>query len=75
MTVQVNFDEAKARLRDLIDAAMRGDTVFIAKEDQPLVQLVPVTRPRRRQFGSAKDLVTIASDFDAPLADFGGYEK
>ena len=75
MVYQVNFDEAKARLLDLIDAAMRGDTVFIVKEDQPVVQLIPVARPKRRHFGSASGLITMTNDFDAPLVDFGEYQE
>jgi antitoxin (DNA-binding transcriptional repressor) of toxin-antitoxin stability system len=70
MTYQVQVDDAKARLRDLIEAAIRGEHVYILEDDQPVVQLVPVG-PRKRQakFGSAKGLITVADDFDAPLAD------
>ena len=74
MTYQVKLDEAKARLHDLIEAAIRGEHVFILEDDQPVVQLVPVG-PRKRQakFGSARGLMTMADDFDAPLADFDPY--
>jgi len=75
MIVQVNFDEAKARLLDLIDAALRGETVFIVKENQPVVQLIPVAQPKPRLFGSAKELITMTDDFDAPLAGFGEYQE
>ena len=74
MIYQVNFDEAKARLLDLIDAALRGETVFIVKENQPVVQLVPVAQPKHRHFGSAKGLITMTNDFDAPLVDFSEYQ-
>ena len=74
MTHQITLDEAKIHLLDLIDAAMRGEEVFILKDDQPVVQLVPVELPKRKpQFGSAKGLVDIADDFDAPLEDFSEY--
>ena len=45
--------------------------VLIAKDDQHIVKLVPVlgTKPVP-QFGSAKGLITMAEDFDAPLEDF-----
>ena len=70
---QVNLAEAIARLRDLINAAVSGETVFI-KNDQQVVQLVPVVPSERRpQFGSAKGLIVMADDFDAPLADFDEY--
>ena len=68
---QVTIDEAKARLLDLIDAALEGETVSIAKDDQHAVQLVPLReRPFRRQPGRAKGLIWMAEDFDAPLDDF-----
>jgi antitoxin (DNA-binding transcriptional repressor) of toxin-antitoxin stability system len=71
---QVKLDDAKGRLLALINAAIRGEKVLIFKDDQQVVQLVPVAPPERHpQFGSAKGLVVIADDFDAPLKDFEGY--
>jgi antitoxin (DNA-binding transcriptional repressor) of toxin-antitoxin stability system len=71
---QVTLDEAKARLGELIDAALQGETVSIAKDEGRAVQLVPVGPPkRRRQFGSAKGLIVMSEDFDAPLEDFREY--
>ncbi|MDO9129186.1 MAG: hypothetical protein Q8N45_07375 [Anaerolineales bacterium] len=74
MVYQVNYDDPKIRLRDLIDAALRGDKVIIvAKGGKQMVELVPVQRGQRRKFGSAKGKIKIAPDFDAPLADFNAY--
>lgn len=74
MVHQVKLDEVKERLPDLIEAALRGEEVLILKDDQEAVRLVPVESPRRRpQFGSARGLVTLANDFDAPLEDFDEY--
>ena len=71
---EVRLDEAKRRLLALIDAAIEGEEVLIVKDDQQVVQLVPVTRPERHpQFGSAKGLIKVAEDFDAPLQDFAEY--
>ena len=73
MALQVNYKDATSRLRDLIEAASRGEKVFISKDDQ-LVQLVPVPRVgSHRRFGSAKGLIVMADDFDAPLQDFAEY--
>jgi len=77
---QVKLDDAQIRLPDLIEAAIEGEEVFIVKDDRQTVQLVPVELPERRrfsvdknrrspQFGSARGLIAIADDFDAPLAD------
>ena len=71
---QVSLDEAKTRLLDLIEAALKGENVFIFREDRQMVQLVPVEPLKRQpQFGSAKGLIVMADDFDAPLADFDEY--
>lgn len=71
---QVSLNEAKTRLLDLIEAALKGENVFIFREDRQMVQLVPVEPPKRQpQFGSAKGLIVMADDFDAPLADFDEY--
>ena len=71
MTYQVKLDEAKVRLLDLIEAAVRGEGVFILKDDHLVVQLVPVEPLNRHpQFGSAKGLVVMADDFDAPLREW-----
>jgi antitoxin (DNA-binding transcriptional repressor) of toxin-antitoxin stability system len=51
-----------------------GGKVLIVKDDQQIVQLVPVTFPKRHaQYGSAKGLITMADDFDAPIEDFSEY--
>jgi antitoxin (DNA-binding transcriptional repressor) of toxin-antitoxin stability system len=70
---QVKLDEATARLPDLLAAAAQGEDVLIS-DDQHTVRLVPVSHtPKRRQFGSAKGLISMADDFDAPLDDFREY--
>ena len=71
---QINLEEASKHLPDLIEAALRGEEIVIAKDDQPVVKLTPVSPAKRRpQFGSAKGLVTISEDFDEPLEDFKDY--
>ena len=75
MVYQLTLDEAKLRLLDLIEAALKGDEVtIILKDKQQAVQLIPVEPPvRHPQFGSAEGLVTIADDFDTSLEDFDEY--
>ncbi|MEW5988768.1 MAG: hypothetical protein AB1791_19245 [Chloroflexota bacterium] len=71
---QVAFDKAQVHLFELIEAAIKGEDVFIQKDNQWMVQLVPVEPPGRHpQFGSARGLIVIADDFDAPLPDFDEY--
>jgi len=69
--LQVSLEEARAELAVLIDAAISGEDVFISKNEGAAVRLVPLmTSRRKRQFGSAKGLISMAEDFDEPLEDF-----
>ena len=70
----VNIHEAKTHLSRLVDKAVRGEEVVIARANRPLVRLVPVdeARPPRR-LGTAAGRVKIARDFDKPLPDFAEY--
>jgi antitoxin (DNA-binding transcriptional repressor) of toxin-antitoxin stability system len=76
MMQQVTPEEAKAHLAELMDAAIRGERVVIARDDQHAVQLIPVSPTRQsRRAGSAKDLIVMLEDFDAPLDDFSEYMR
>ena len=71
---QVTIREAKATLDDLIDAAVHGEEIVIITEKQQAVQLVPRgEKKRKRTFGSAKGLISIAKDFDAKIPDLKEY--
>ena len=71
---QIDLNEAKLHLVDLIDVALGGEEVVITQDDQPVLKLVRVAAPKtRRKAGSAKGLITMASDFDASLEDFRAY--
>lgn len=62
-----NIHDAKARLSRLIDSALAGEEVQIARAGQPLVRLVPIQpdlQPRRG--GQLRGKIWIAEDFDAP---------
>jgi antitoxin (DNA-binding transcriptional repressor) of toxin-antitoxin stability system len=72
--LQISVDKAQSSLLDLINAAMRGEKVWIVTDKQQAVELVPAQQPQhQRHFGSAKGLIKMADDFDAPLADFAEY--
>ncbi len=51
MVTQVNVAEAKAKLSELLDAAVAGREVVIARAGRPVVRLVPVEAPGERQLG------------------------
>lgn len=72
--VQVSAEEAKTKLPQLITAAINGEAVYITQDGKQVVQLTPVLLHKgKRQFGSAKGLIKMADDFDAPLEDFKEY--
>lgn len=67
----VTVDEAKNDLSRLIQKALEGEEIVIARGDDPLVRLVPVASAcPERSLGWARGQVTMAPDFDAPLDDF-----
>ena len=70
----VKLSEAKRQFGSIIDVALSGEEVLITLDDQPVLKLVPVIKPiGGRKAGSAKGLIKLASDFDAPLDDFRAY--
>lgn len=71
---QITLAEASQNLPALIEATLSGEEIIIIKDNQPVVKLIPVLPvKRRRQPGSAKGMVTMTDDFDAPLEDFQEY--
>jgi prevent-host-death family protein len=70
---QFNIAEAKARLSELVERALAGDEVVLARDNKPLLKLVPLAAGKVRKPGSARGQVTMSPDFDAPLPDFDQY--
>ncbi len=61
-----SIQEAKSQLSRLIEQAMSGEEVVIAKGGQPMVRLVPIHADETpRQGGQWKGRIRIAEDFDA----------
>lgn len=74
MIHQIKQSELPKKLWSLIDAALRGEPVFIERDDKALIQLIPLRQMLRpRKAGSAKGMVIMSDDFDASLADFAEY--
>jgi len=71
---QIDLNEAKQHLADFIDIALGGEEIVITHDNQPVLKLMRIAAPQARRIaGSAKGLITMASDFDAPLEDFRAY--
>jgi prevent-host-death family protein len=69
---QFNIAEAKARFSELVQKALLGDEVVIAKDNKPLPRLVALEPPKQtRKPGSAKgQILHMAPDFDQTPEDF-----
>ena len=72
---QFNIAEAKARFSELVQKALLGEEVVIARDNKPLLRLIPVNpAPTEKRPGSAKGQVLyMAEDFDAPLDALAEY--
>ncbi len=65
-----NLYEAKTGLSRLVEQAVEGEEVIIAKAGRPMVRLVPVQVPegaRRPLGGNVLGITYIAPDFDDPV--------
>lgn len=69
----VTIHEAKTQLSQLIQRALTGEEILVAKSGDPVVKLTPVIHPKPRTqsriLGSWTGKVWIADDFDAELPD------
>jgi prevent-host-death family protein len=71
---KVNIAEAKAQFSRLVQKAMMGEEVIIARDNKPLLKLVPVEAPSKpRKPGTAKGRIWISPDFDETPEDFSDY--
>jgi prevent-host-death family protein len=67
MDIQVNVQEAKTRLSQILLQAEQGDDVVIARDGTPVVRLVPVRQPASRSVGFVAG--SVPESFFAPLPD------
>ena len=72
----VTLEEAQMKLSRLISQIGNGEDIVITQDGKPIAKLVPAETQKvnmgkpRPQFGSAKGMFTLASDFDEPITDF-----
>ena len=72
---QVTIHEAKTHLSRLIQAALNGEEIIIAKGNKPVVRLdvLPEARLQRHIGGQPGLVMSMDEDFNAPLNDFSDY--
>jgi prevent-host-death family protein len=61
---KVNIHDAKTNLSKLLELAMNGEDVVIAKAGKPMIRLVPVVEEKGNWFGMDEGKGWIADDFD-----------
>lgn len=71
----VSIHEAKTHLSRLIQRALDGEEIIIAKRSEPLVRLEVIRKEQPAlRFGGLKHLDLVMDDhFDDPLEDFADY--
>ena len=72
MTVSV--EQAQSSLKELIAKTAEGEKVIITQDQTPVAELVPVSPAKPVPvFGSCRGMLTILSEDDEHLKDFGPY--
>lgn len=69
-----NIAEAKTRFSELVQKAMLGEEVIIARDNHAVARLVPLEPSHKsRSPGTAKGEIWMADDFDQTPLDFKDY--
>ena len=70
-----NIAKAKTHFSALVQKAMLGEEVIIAKGNTPVLKLAPLHKPKQpRKPGSGKgQILHVAADFDATPSSFKDY--
>lgn len=68
----VTIHQAKTHFSQLIQRALAGEEIIVAKGKDPLVKIIPLPEAQKtRTLGGAKGIVQrISPDFDASLEEF-----
>lgn len=67
----IEIEKSSTDLKKLLQQVKDGGEILITDHQIPVAKLIGMnTPPKKAKFGSAKNLITIADDFDAPIEDF-----
>jgi prevent-host-death family protein len=65
MSETINMHQAKTNLSRLVERALAGEDIVIARNGEPLVKLVPVVNESKRRIpGKYKGQIWISPDFE-----------
>ena len=69
----IDISQVKQQLPQILEQDIE-ETIIITKQGLPIAKIVGISKKKKqREFGSAKGLIKMADDFDAPLEDFKEY--
>jgi prevent-host-death family protein len=67
---KVNIRELKARLSEFVERVEAGETIVVAKRNEPVAELRPIPRrPKAAIFGKPVKGLEVPSSFFEPLPD------
>ena len=68
----INIQQALGQIDDILEKAFLGEEIIIKKNDQQMIKISSTTTPSERPplFGSDKDKIQIADNFDEPVTDW-----
>ncbi|MCU0566564.1 MAG: DUF2281 domain-containing protein [Oculatellaceae cyanobacterium Prado106] len=72
---QVDIAIAQTQIAQILQSALQGEEIIITRDNHPILKLVQYSSQKRRQRGSARGQIWMASDFDEPLEDFKEYTE
>jgi len=76
MSGVINMHEAKTTLSRLVERALAGEEIVIARNGTPLVRLVPVTQKAEpRVPGRLKGQIWISPDFELSDEEIDDFER
>ena len=67
--MEVNIHDAKTHLSKLLQRAVQGEEIVIAKSGKPIARLVAIEPSTPRKLGSAAGDFVVPADFDDPLPE------
>jgi antitoxin (DNA-binding transcriptional repressor) of toxin-antitoxin stability system len=71
--IQISADRAVTELDMLLSEAAKGQEVVIISSDGAAFKLLALPRTPKPVFGSARGMVSIGADFDAPIEGMEEY--
>lgn len=67
--MEVNLYEAKTKLSQLVERAMVGEEIIIAKAGKPMVKLVRLEAEPKRVLGSAAGTITYSEGWERAMTE------